>query len=355
MNGTVLAICGWKNSGKTTLVESLIPRLTRKGLAVAAVKHDSHGIDVDRPGKDSDRFFRAGADVVLQGPGEEVRRRHASEADRLDDLLDSLMPRYDLVLVEGHKGTPLPKIWLRGGEGEEEKAAAARRAEVANVLLELARDDSRVDAALDFIDRWLPARWMETPLLGCLLIGGKSRRMGRPKHLLRLGEETWVEHIARVMGEAVDEVVVAGEGELPGSLAAVTRLPDLPGIDGPLSGILSAMRWHRRASWIVAACDLPCLTAEAVEWLAAFRKPGLWAVVPAAEEPASAVEPLLAYYDFRVRPQLESMVLEEDLSLYRVAELRQAISPRPPQKIAAAWKNCNTLDDLDGEIGSRSK
>ncbi|MFH2003029.1 MAG: molybdopterin-guanine dinucleotide biosynthesis protein MobB, partial [Planctomycetota bacterium] len=62
---TALGICGWKNSGKTTLVEQLIPKLQGMGLHIAVVKSDAHGIDVDHQGKDSDRFYKAGADVVL--------------------------------------------------------------------------------------------------------------------------------------------------------------------------------------------------------------------------------------------------------------------------------------------------
>ncbi len=66
-HGAILGICGFKNTGKTTLIERLIPRLKTMGLEVLVIKHDSHGIDVDRPGKDSGRFFRAGVDVLLQG------------------------------------------------------------------------------------------------------------------------------------------------------------------------------------------------------------------------------------------------------------------------------------------------
>ncbi len=70
----VLAVCGWSGSGKTTLLESLIPLLRERGLQVAVVKNDAHGVEVDRPGKDSDRLFRAGASVVLRSPRESFAR-----------------------------------------------------------------------------------------------------------------------------------------------------------------------------------------------------------------------------------------------------------------------------------------
>ena len=106
--GPVMALCGWSGSGKTTALRELIPELAARGLSVATVKHDAHGINVDPEGKDSDHLFKAGADVFLQGPGQSLIRTHSSgsgtvegEAD-LYSALTRLLRRYDLVLVEGH-------------------------------------------------------------------------------------------------------------------------------------------------------------------------------------------------------------------------------------------------------------
>ncbi|RMF87341.1 MAG: molybdopterin-guanine dinucleotide biosynthesis protein B, partial [Nitrospirae bacterium] len=106
------AVCGWSGSGKTTLLERVIPRLVARGLAVAVVKHDAHGVSLDRSGKDSDRLFRAGADVCLRGPGEVAWRRRPAPATELTAVVAALARDHDLVLVEGHKATPLPKVWL---------------------------------------------------------------------------------------------------------------------------------------------------------------------------------------------------------------------------------------------------
>ena len=70
----IFAICGHSGSGKTTLLEALLSRLRASGLALAVAKFHAHRIDVDRPGKDSDRLFRTGADVFLQGPDEGFSR-----------------------------------------------------------------------------------------------------------------------------------------------------------------------------------------------------------------------------------------------------------------------------------------
>src|ERR1700694_4988704 len=95
----VLAVCGYSGSGKTTLLEAAIPRLVERGLAVAVVKHDAHRFEVDRPGKDSDRLFRAGATVVLRGAEEQFERR--AEPLTLEGTLERLARDHDLLLVEG--------------------------------------------------------------------------------------------------------------------------------------------------------------------------------------------------------------------------------------------------------------
>ena len=96
-------ICGWSGSGKTSLIERVVPHLCKKGLKVAVLKHTDHEIDVDHPGKDSDRLFRSGADVFLKGSEEGLLRSREAAYASLPASLSSLPPRYDLVLVEGHK------------------------------------------------------------------------------------------------------------------------------------------------------------------------------------------------------------------------------------------------------------
>jgi hypothetical protein len=108
----VLGICGYSGSGKTTLIESLVPVFRSRGLRVAVVKHDAHTPTVDAPGKDSDRFFRAGADVVLRSPDETFIRRHGPGATLGECLGKLFRIRCD---SGGRPKTDLAaKIWLRG-------------------------------------------------------------------------------------------------------------------------------------------------------------------------------------------------------------------------------------------------
>jgi molybdopterin-guanine dinucleotide biosynthesis protein A len=305
------------------------------------VKHDAHGIDIDQPGKDSDRFFRAGADVALRGPGESVLRRSIDEESAdLARTLASLASAYDIVLVEGHKGIDLPKIWLhRKGESHPP-------GEVSNVLMESSFGDGRAAAVFPFVLQWLRERHAEEPVFGCILIGGRSSRMGAPKHLIEENGVTWLERTADILRPAVREVVVSGAGRLPDRLAGITQLADAPGARGPFAGILSAMRWNPYASWIVAACDMPGITRESIAWLLAQRRPGTWAVMPASGKGGDLVETLLAWYGFRSRAQFEDLAREKDYALYRIAGHPRTVSPRPPRELADAWKNVNTAGDI---------
>ena len=108
----VFGIAGYSGSGKTTLLEKLIPQFTARGLRVSVIKHAHHGFDIDRPGKDSYRHREAGASEVLLSCNDRWalmhERRDGSDVT-LDDLLARLAP-CDLVLVEGFKQEPIPKL-----------------------------------------------------------------------------------------------------------------------------------------------------------------------------------------------------------------------------------------------------
>jgi len=345
---TVFGICGWKNSGKTTLVESLIPDLIGQGLRVAVVKHDAHGLEVDRRGKDSDRFFRAGGDVILKGPGEEICRFRACDDEDLHQRIARFAPFHDLIIVEGHKTTPVPKVWLHG---EDDRP---RPAEVDNVLAEIpfgaAKGGSlaeRKEAVLPLLRQWLDGRWLEQPLIGCVLIGGRSRRMGVPKHLMETGGETWLERTVALLGTVTAQVVAAGSGSLPEALKDLIVLPDVPGVKGPMAGILAAQRWNPDASVLVAACDMPCLTADALQWLCSLRRPGVWAALPLLDRQRGAAEPLLALYDRRSSIVLERLASRGAFSMQEPVGHPKVITPQPPAALRGAWKNMNSIEDLD--------
>jgi len=107
----VISIIGHHNAGKTLLLSRLIESLTERGLVVGAVKHAPHLDDLDARGSDSDRFREVGADrVLLLGRTTASLTWDFSKSQQLEDHVDSLFLGCDLVLVEGLKSGPFPKI-----------------------------------------------------------------------------------------------------------------------------------------------------------------------------------------------------------------------------------------------------
>ena len=105
--GHVIGFSAWSGTGKTTLLEKVIRRMKTRGLRVAVVKHDVHGVDPCEDGKDSARFRLAGADrVVLIGPEPQGRPEK-----RLREALEALQDA-DVILVEGFKHAPIPRVGL---------------------------------------------------------------------------------------------------------------------------------------------------------------------------------------------------------------------------------------------------
>jgi molybdopterin-guanine dinucleotide biosynthesis protein B len=107
----IVSIVGKSDSGKTTLIEKLVPELTRRGYRVATVKHDMHEFEVDREGKDSWRHKQAGAHtVVISSPKKIALIRDVERDLKLEEIRDKLIQDVDLILTEGYKKDVQPKI-----------------------------------------------------------------------------------------------------------------------------------------------------------------------------------------------------------------------------------------------------
>jgi len=115
----VAFIAARSKTGKTTLMEALVTRLKGKGYRVGAVKHSGHETIVDREGSDSWRFTRAGADVTVLASKEQLAVIRSIEQPSLDDALQEASSGMDIVLVEGFKDVPVPKIEIyRSGHSD---------------------------------------------------------------------------------------------------------------------------------------------------------------------------------------------------------------------------------------------
>ena len=140
----IYGVTGWKNSGKTGLMERLVAEITSRGYSVSTIKHAHHTFDVDHEGKDSHRHRSAGAQEVLLSSRNRwalmAELRAADEPD-LDTLLHKLSP-VDLILIEGYKRSDHPKIEAHRKETGQALIAqqdASIRAIASNVTLETDR------------------------------------------------------------------------------------------------------------------------------------------------------------------------------------------------------------------------
>ena len=123
-----VAFVGGHDSGKTSVIVELVPRLIARGLKVGTIKHTTHDVADDTPGKDSQRHSAAGAAVgALVTPGRTTARRFGEE-EPLEDVLRREFSDCDLVLVEGYKSLPIPRIEvLRTGAARPDVIEPAAR------------------------------------------------------------------------------------------------------------------------------------------------------------------------------------------------------------------------------------
>jgi len=107
----VYGVIGWKNSGKTSLMERLVADITGRGFSVSTVKHVHHAVDLDQPGKDTFRHRQAGASEVILASADRfaLMVEHRGPEPELPAILARLAP-VDLVLVEGYKRDAHPKV-----------------------------------------------------------------------------------------------------------------------------------------------------------------------------------------------------------------------------------------------------
>jgi molybdopterin-guanine dinucleotide biosynthesis adapter protein len=164
----IISVVGKSDSGKTTVLEKLIPALIDHGLTVGTIKHDAHDFEMDRPGKDTYRHFQAGANRVMIAAAHKFAliQRTEGGAMSLDDMVDRFFSDVDLVLTEGYKSGNKPKIEVfRSG------IHTAPLCSTDNTLIAMVSDvpfperpeiplfsPSDISEIADFIVDWLKAR-----------------------------------------------------------------------------------------------------------------------------------------------------------------------------------------------------
>ncbi|GIB57372.1 bifunctional molybdopterin-guanine dinucleotide biosynthesis adaptor protein MobB/molybdopterin molybdotransferase MoeA [Vibrio cholerae] len=166
-NLPLLGFAAYSGTGKTTLLEALLPKLTAAGLRIGLLKHAHHDFDVDKPGKDSYRLRKAGASQMLIAS----RNRHAlmTETPDAEAEFDYLLTRFDaekldVILVEGCKNIAFPKIelhraevgkpWLYPHDENIIAIAADEAVETALPQMHINDLDAIADFVLDYVNKW---------------------------------------------------------------------------------------------------------------------------------------------------------------------------------------------------------
>ncbi|NTV66437.1 MAG: bifunctional molybdenum cofactor guanylyltransferase MobA/molybdopterin-guanine dinucleotide biosynthesis adaptor protein MobB [Chlorobaculum sp.] len=358
-----IALCGLSGSGKTTLMEKLIHRFSAEGFEVAAMKHGCHRFEIDREGKDSDRFRQAGAVPVLIADRE--KEALISQGTGRLDIVGSTLAA-DLLFIEGLKELAAPKLLMIDASREILPPLEAGAIPQALALVHdsdgdagelkrfglpcFGRDD--IESISAFVAEFFSRTAASVPLNGLVLAGGRSSRMGRDKARLRYHDERQLDRTASLLATVCDEVFVSCRSDQldrysdAGLCAIADSYLDL----GPLGGLLSAQRHAPGAAWLVAACDLPFIDEAVMATLAEARNPYRFATAFAGDE--GRPEPLLSIYEPKSRRRLLERHASGNDSLrsFLMQSRVTLIEPDAPSKLRNV-NNPAAMDEARRAIG----
>ncbi|WP_455381872.1 bifunctional molybdenum cofactor guanylyltransferase MobA/molybdopterin-guanine dinucleotide biosynthesis adaptor protein MobB [Salinispira pacifica] len=377
-----IAFAGYSGAGKTGIITRIIETLA-PSYAVGYVKHDAHGFDMDRPGKDTFRVTEAGAGPVYISDRNRWAALGASPTD--EEAVRALFVDSDMVLVEGHRHSELPKILvvdrrgeilseLENGEITNVVAAVVPPAQqgIAERVLALCAASTGeptagaeavplfrpgdTEAMRDFILSRFRAQAGSRTLHGLVLSGGKSSRMGRDKGAIEYHDEPQVRYVHRLLERFCDKVYVSVRSEQTDD-PAYRDLPHLADrfVDfGPMGGILTALHTHPEAAWLVLGCDMPFVTEQTIANLLSKREPLKLATVFDSSSDGLP-EPLCAVYEPAYRRRLHQF-LGEGRTCPRKALIRSRVQ-RLALSDPGALRNINSPEEYDqaaAEIAGRT-
>jgi len=188
------------------------------------------------------------------------------------------------------------------------------------------------------------------PLAAAVLIGGRSARMGRPKHLLPVDGKSLIERTVALVAEVVPRVVIAGAGTLPDSLEMLPRMADERPDAGPLAGIVSAMQALPGHALLVLSCDLPRMSAAALRWLVAERVIHCLATVPRGSD--REYHCLAAIYEPHAITALVEM-LDRGMGPIALLQSPDVHPPRVPAELEHCFADTDSPEEWDRfEAGS---
>ena len=323
----VFSFVARSGTGKTTFLEKLIPALGRLGFRVMVIKHDVHGFEVDKEGKDTWRLQKAGAaKVLIANAGQMALMGKMDGEIPLGELVARYSADVDLVVTEGYRRSGMPKILVaRSGSAQACDPSGLEVSEVIAAVTDapLALDPSILQLPLDdpapcaeLLAARVKRATTERSLTGVVLAGGASTRMGCDKPQLRF-------YGAKLLPQLVDRLLPLCEGGvLVVRRAPSQQLPDLPEgarvVDdllpehAALGGLYTGLALAPTPYVFLAACDMPLLDAGLISWMGTAGPPGTDVLLPVS---SGRPQPLHAIYSHHCLAAIKEALLSGEFRM----------------------------------------
>lgn len=214
----VICIVGASDSGKTTFLEKLIPEIVARGYRVGAIKHDAHGFEMDREGKDTWRLTRAGAKVIaISSPDRFASIRGTDGEMGLDEIAARFFWSEDILIAEGFKKERFPKIEIFRSAVEPEPICGLRD----NLVAVVSDDEVKLDVPTFSFADW---RGVADLIESRYLKGRKRRKVVVHLDGRQLPLNDFVEDF--VLGGIKGMLATLKGWEKPGDISIHIRLDD---------------------------------------------------------------------------------------------------------------------------------
>ncbi len=315
-----LSICGYSNSGKTTLLEKVVKRLS-KNYNIAFLKHDVHKFEMDKNGKDTQKIWASGAKWVSISDKTHngvLTQGESPIYEQKSTFLDA-----DFALLEGYKNLDSDKIVVI--DDEKNIFQDINDGKVNNVICFVGQETSQPELPIkgvpyfhrdqeakisDFIEKYFISKINLTPLYGLVLTGGQSKRMKKDKALLNYNGRSQALEAFDLLSDVCVKTFISSRKDQWDSvdLNSYPQISDRFLDMGPAGGVLSAQWEHPKASFLVVACDLPYLDKQTLQRLITNRDPFKVATCFLSQHFAGMPEPLCSIYEPKSFHRLMSFI-----------------------------------------------
>lgn len=316
-----IAFCGYSGSGKTTLISSIVKKLSGN-YDIGYLKHDAHHFIMDKEGKDTFVIKSSGARIISIHDQEQMAiiDQRSSVEKLIEPGRNLTLLKSDFLLVEGLKHGSIPKIVVLGPLEQSNKILEDFRVgKLHNVLAFVGQSQNcpfetdiayfernQIDQISNFIVQSLKNR-ISQDILGLVLIGGHSKRMGTDKFSIEYAKATQLERVYNTISQVCSEIYIScrqDQFEDPRLISYEKKLVDQFYNIGPLGAILSAFQKFPNHAIMTIACDLPLLGEQEIKLLQMKRNPFKFAT--SFLNPEGLPEPLCAIYEPKAKAMMHA-------------------------------------------------